>query len=160
MLDQKEHPVMILIPGNEVTDREADKDYSKIGKYKVEQQGENVAILALGDFYQMGESLAAAVKEELGFTPTLINPRFASEVDKELLEQIGHNHRLVVTLEDGIVDGGFGQKIATFYSTSNVKVKNYGLEKKFYDRYNPAELLKELGMTNEAMVADIKELIK
>lgn len=159
-LDQKEHPVMILIPGNEVTDREADKDYSKIGKYKVEQQGENVAILALGDFYQMGESLAAAIKEELGFTPTLINPRFASEVDKELLEQIGHNHRLVVTLEDGIVDGGFGQKIATFYSTSNVKVKNYGLEKKFYDRYNPAELLKELGMTNEAMVADIKELIK
>lgn len=159
-LDQKEHPVMILIPGNEVTDREADKDYSKIGKYKVEQKGENVAILALGDFYQMGESLAAAVKEELGFTPTLINPRFASEVDKELLEQIGHNHRLVVTLEDGIVDGGFGQKIATFYSTSNVKVKNYGLEKKFYDRYNPAELLKELGMTNEAMVADIKELIK
>ena len=108
----------------------------------------------------MGESLAAAIKEELGFTPTLINPRFASEVDKELLEQIGHNHRLVVTLEDGIVDGGFGQKIATFYSTSNVKVKNYGLEKKFYDRYNPAELLKELGMTNEAMVADIKELIK
>lgn len=64
MLDQKEHPVMILIPGNEVTDREGDKDYSEIGKYKVEQQGENVAILALGDFYQMGESLAAAIKLE------------------------------------------------------------------------------------------------
>ena len=157
-LDQKEHPVMILIPGNEVTERESDKDYDNIGKFKVEKQGEKAAIIALGDFYQMGESLAAAVKEELGFTPTLINPRFASALDTDLLEEIGHNHSLVVTLEDGIVDGGFGHKIAAFYSASNVKVKNYGLEKKFYDRYNPAELLKELGMTNEAMVNDIKEL--
>lgn len=158
-LDQKEHPVMILIPGNEVTERESDKDYDNIGKFKVEKQGEKAAIIALGDFYQMGESLAAAVKEELGFTPTLINPRFASALDTELLEEIGHNHSLVVTLEDGIVDGGFGHKIAAFYSASDVKVKNYGLEKKFYDRYNPAELLKELGMTNEAMVNDIKELL-
>lgn len=158
-LDQKEHPVMILIPGNEVTERESDKDYDNIGKFKVEKQGEKAAIIALGDFYQMGESLAAAVKEELGFTPTLINPRFASALDTDLLEEIGHNHSLVVTPEDGIVDGGFGHKIAAFYSASNVKVKNYGLEKKFYDRYNPAELLKELGMTNEAMVNDIKELL-
>lgn len=158
-LDQKEHPVMILIPGNEVTERESDKDYDNIGKFKVEKQGEKAAIIALGDFYQMGESLAAAVKEELGFTPTLINPRFASALDTDLLEEIGHNHSLVITLEDGIVDGGFGHKIAAFYSASNVKVKNYGLEKKFYDRYNPAELLKELGMTNEAMVNDIKELL-
>lgn len=158
-LDQKEHPVMILIPGNEVTERESDKDYDNIGKFKVEKQGEKAAIIALGDFYQMGESLAAAVKEELGFTPTLINPRFASALDTDLLEEIGHNHSLVVTLEDGIVDGGFGHKIAAFYSASNVKVKNYGLEKKFYDRYNPEELLKELGMTNEAMVNDIKELL-
>lgn len=158
-LDQKEHPVMILIPGNEVTERESDKDYDNIGKFKVEKQGEKAAIIALGDFYQMGESLAAAVKEELGFTPTLINPRFASALDTDLLEEIGHNHSLVVTLEDGIVDGGFGHKIAAFYSASNVKVKNYGLEKKFYDRYNPAELLKELGMTNEDMVNDIKELL-
>lgn len=158
-LDQKEHPVMILIPGNEVTERESDKDYDNIGKFKVEKQGEKAAIIALGDFYQMGESLAAAVKEKLGFTPTLINPRFASALDTDLLEEIGHNHSLEVTLEDGIVDGGFGHKIAAFYSASNVKVKNYGLEKKFYDRYNPAELLKELGMTNEAMVNDIKELL-
>ena len=145
-LDQKEHPVMILIPGNEVTERESDKDYDNIGKFKVEKQGEKAAIIALGDFYQMGESLAAAVKEKFGFTPTLINPRFASALDTDLLEEIGHNHSLVVTLEDGIVDGGFGHKIAAFYSASNVKVKNYGLEKKFYDRYNPAELLKELSL--------------
>lgn len=158
-LDQNEHPVMILIPGNEVTDREADKDYSNIGRFKVEHPGEKAAILALGDFYQMGESLAEAVKENLGFEPTLINPRFASTIDTELLEQLKENHKLVVTLEDGILDGGFGQKIAAYYSTSDVKVKNYGLEKKFYDRYDPAALLKELGMTNEAMVEDIRKLL-
>lgn len=158
-LDQNEHPVMILIPGNAVTDREADRDYSNIGRFKVEQQGEKVAILALGDFYQMGESLAAAVKEKLDFEPTLINPRFASTIDTELLEQLKEKHSLIVTLEDGILDGGFGQKIDAYYSTSDVKVKNYGLEKKFYDRYDPAKLLEELGMTNEAMVDDIRELL-
>ena len=158
-LDQNEHPVMILIPVNAVTDREADRDYSNIGRFKVEQQGEKVAILALGDFYQMGESLAAAVKEKLGFEPTLINPRFASTIDTELLEQLKEKHSLIVTLEDGILDGGFGQKIDAYYSTSDVKVKNYGLEKKFYDRYDPAKLLEELGMTNEAMVDDIRELL-
>lgn len=158
-LDQNEHPVMILIPGNAVTDREADRDYSNIGRFKVEQQGEKVTILALGDFYQMGESLAAAVKEKLGFEPTLINPRFASTIDTELLEQLKEKHSLIVTLEDGILDGGFGQKIDAYYSTSDVKVKNYGLEKKFYDRYDPAKLLEELGMTNEAMVDDIRELL-
>jgi 1-deoxy-D-xylulose-5-phosphate synthase len=158
-LDQNEHPVIILIPGNTVTDREADRDYSNIGRFKVEQQGEKVAILALGDFYQMGESLAAAVKEKLGFEPTLINPRFASTIDTELLEQLKEKHSLIVTLEDGILDGGFGQKIDAYYSTSDVKVKNYGLEKKFYDRYDPAKLLEELGMTNEAMVDDIRELL-
>lgn len=159
-LDQTEHPVMILMPGNEVTDREADTDYSRIGKFKVEKQGEKVAIFALGDFYQMGESLSDAVKAELGFEPTLINPRFASTLDEALLAEIGKTHRLVVTLEDGILDGGFGQKIAAFYATSDVRVKNYGLEKKFYDRYDPAALLKELGMTNEDMVRDIADLLR
>lgn len=159
-LDQTEHPVMILMPGNEVTDREADTDYSRIGKFKVEKQGEKVAIFALGDFYQMGESLSDAVKAELGFEPTLINPRFASTLDKALLAEIGKTHRLVVTLEDGILDGGFGQKIAAFYAASDVRVKNYGLEKKFYDRYDPAALLKELGMTNEDMVRDIADLLR
>ena len=159
-IEQTDHPVMIIMPGNEVTYRDADKNYDQIGRFKVEQQGEKVAILALGDFYQMGESLATAVKEKLGFTPTLVNPRFASTIDTALLEDLKADHTLVVTLEDGIIDGGFGQKVSAFYSTSDMKVKNYGLEKKFYDRYDPAKLLEELGMTNGAMVKEIENLIK
>lgn len=158
--DQRNYPVMILIPGNEVSDRPAEIDFDEIGKFKVEQIGEKVAILALGDFYQKGEELAKQIKTELGFAPTLINPRFASNLDNELLENLKQNHSVVITIEDGIKDGGFGQKVASFYGLSDVKVKNYGLEKKFYDRYNPMELLKELGMTNEQIIADLKTILK
>ena len=159
-VDQKEHPVMILIPGNQVTYREADKDFNRLNHFKVEEAGEKVAILALGDFYQRGEQLSAKIKAELGFTPTLINPRFASGIDKELLESLSERHQMVITMEDGILSGGFGEKIASFYGSSDMKVKNYGLDKKFYDRYDPNELLKEVGMTPVQIIADICNQIK
>lgn len=142
-IDQKEHPVMILLPGNEVTYRKSDKVYNEINKFKVEQSGEKVAIIALGDFYQRGEKVAREIDRTLGFKPTLINPRFASGIDTKLLDSLKENHKLIITLEDGILEGGFGQKIASYLGDSNIKVKNYGLQKKFYDRYNPENLLKE-----------------
>ena len=77
----------------------------------------------------------------------MINPRFASGIDKELLESLSERHQMVITMEDGILSGGFGEKIASFYGSSDMKVKNYGLDKKFYDRYDPNELLKQVGMT-------------
>ena len=150
---------MILIPGNEVTNRPADTDFSDINKYKVEKSGEKVAILALGDFYQKGEALAQAIQEKLNITPTLINPRFASGVDEELLTKLKADHDIVITLEDGILEGGFGQKIASYYGTDSVKVLNYGLKKEFYDRYDPEELLKSVGMTAEQIVEDVRKLI-
>ncbi len=158
-VEQKEHPVMILMPGNMVTSRAADKDFGALNTYKAEQAGEKVAILALGDFYQRGEELARHISKELGFKPTLINPRYASGLDEKLLSQLAQNHQLVITLEDGILDGGFGQKVAAFYASSSMKVKNYGLNKEFYDRYNPQELLEQLGMTTEQIVADVKKML-
>lgn len=158
-IDQREHPVLILIPGNEVTHRNADKSFANLNTYKVEQQGEKVAIIALGDFYQKGEQAAAAIEKELGFKPTLINPRFASGLDKALLDNLKSNHSLVITLEDGIVEGGFGQKIASYYGSSDMKVVNLGLEKKFYDRYNPQQLLESLGITAEKIVERVKTIL-
>jgi 1-deoxy-D-xylulose-5-phosphate synthase len=159
-VEQKNHPVIILMPGNAVSSRSADKDYSRINTYKVEQSGEKVAVLALGDFYQKGEELVALIEKKSGFKPTLINPRFANGLDEKLLKDLAQNHEIVITLEDGILDGGFGQKIAAFYSASDIKVRNYGLKRKFYDRYNPQELLKELGITPEQILADIEELLR
>ena len=162
-IEQQEHPVMILMPGNGVINdgREAEKDYSNIiNKFKVEEEGSKVAILGLGDFYQIGEAASKIVEDKLGFKPTLINPRFASGVDKELLEDLKQNHELVITLEDGILRGGFGESIASFYGDSDMKVKNYGLEKEFYDRYNPNQLLDELGITPEKIVNYLESMIK
>ena len=161
-IEQNEHPVMILIPGNGVIkdDRIADKDYSNINTFKVEQKGEKVAILVLGDFYQLGENICKDVEKELGFKPTLVNPRFASGVDKQLLKSLENDHQLVITLEDGIVDGAFGTNIASFYGMSDIKVKNYGIEKSFPDRYNPQELLRENGISEEQILEEIKKVIK
>ncbi|MCI6734829.1 MAG: 1-deoxy-D-xylulose-5-phosphate synthase [Clostridiales bacterium] len=150
---------VILIPGGQILNRPDVNGFDGVMKYKIEQSGEKVAIIALGDFYQKGESLAAAVEAELGFKPTLINPRVATLVDKETLDGLKKNHKVVVTLEDGVLSGGFGEKIVAYLGDSDLKVKNYGLNKVFYDRYKPAELLKELGITNENMIADIKNYL-
>ena len=106
------------------------------------------------------QEVSKIVEEKLGFKPTLVNPRFASGVDKELLNDLKQDHDLVITLEDGILRGGFGESIASFYGDSDIKVKNYGLEKEFYDRYNPSQLLDELGITPEKIVKYIESMIK
>ena len=158
-INQEKHPVMILMPGNDVTERNTLTNFDSINKYKLEQTGKNVAIIALGDFYQMGEELSKKINNELGFLPTLINPLYASGIDNTLLDELLKDHQLVITLEDGILDGGFGEKIASYYGDSDIKVKNYGLKKIFYDRYNPVELLKEEGMDTESIIKYIKENI-
>ena len=160
-IEQTEHPVAIRIPANGVIadERKADTDYSNINKFKVEEKGEKVAILALGDFYQLGEEVSKELKEKLNVNATLINPRYITGLDKELLEELKANHDIVITLEDGILQGGFGEKIASFYGDSDIKVKNYGIEKAFYDRYDVNELLKANRITKEQITEDIEKMI-
>lgn len=160
-IEQDKYPVAIRIPCNGVIsdNREVQKDYSNLNKYKIERQGNKVAVIALGDFYQLGEQITNKIKEKLKFEPTLINPRYITGLDNKLLEELKKEHELVITLEDGILEGGFGEKIASFYGTTNMKVKNYGIRKSFPDRYIVNELLKENGITVEQIIADIKEII-
>ena len=156
-IKQTEHPVAIRIPCNGVISdgRAPDTDYSDINKFKVEQKGEKIAILALGDFYQLGEELAKEIKEKLNITPTLINPRYITGLDEELLNKLKQNHNQVITLEDGILEGGFGEKIASFYGNTDMKVKNYGIKKAFYDKYDVNELLKANKLTPQQILAEI-----
>lgn len=156
-IEQDKYPVAIRIPCNEVvhTDKVVDKDYSDINKYRIEQQGEEIAIIALGDFYQIGEKLSELIAKKTGKAPTLINPRFITGIDEEMLEELKKNHTKVVTLEDGIKDGGFGEKIARFYGASDMKVYNYGLKKEFIDRYMAEDILKENRITPELILEDI-----
>ncbi len=156
-IEQTEHPVAIRIPCNGVISdgRAPDTDYSDINKFKVEQKGEKIAILALGDFYQLGEELAKEIKEKLNITSTLINPRYITGLDEELLNELKQNHNQVITLEDGILEGGFGEKIASFYGNTDMKVKNYGIKKAFYDKYDVKELLKANKLTPQQILAEI-----
>ena len=160
-IEQDQVPVAIRMPGNGVIedDRKADLDYSSLNTYKVEKKGKDVAILALGDFYQMGEEVDILLKE-IGINATLINPRYISGLDQDLLEDLKIDHSILVTLEDGILDGGFGQKIASYYGSSKLKVLNYGLEKEFYDRYDVETLLKENRYTPSQIVEDIQKLME
>ncbi len=160
-IEQNNHPVAVRVPCNGIIkdDREIEKDYSNLNKYKIEKQGEKIAILALGDFYQLGEDVQKEISNKLNINATLINPRYITGLDVKLLEKLKQNHSVVITLEDGILDGGFGEKIARFYGESNIKVKNYGIKKDFYDKYDVNELLKENGITKENIVDDIRKII-
>ena len=158
-VSQTERPIMILLPGNEVYSRPIKMGIENINKFEVTETGSEVAIIALGDFYQKGEELANMLKTKLNIRPTLINPRFASGTDTALLDSLIDNHKLVITLEDGIKEGGFGYKVASFLADKDILVKNYGLEKEFYDRYDPEELLKELKMDNDSIIEYIKGIL-
>lgn len=156
-IEQDRYPVAIRIPCNGVihTDSDIDTDYSNLNKYKITKQGRKIAIIALGDFYQMGEKTAGLIAGKTGVQPTFINPRYITGLDTELLEELKKDHNIVVTLEDGISDGGFGEKIASYYGNSDVKVYNYGIKKEFLDRYSVEDVLKENRLVPQLIVEDI-----
>lgn len=158
-IEQTNYPVAIRIPCNGVisANGSVDTDYSELNRYQVQQNGKNVAILALGDFYHLGEETAKLIESKTGIAPTLVNPRYITGVDEDLLEKLKKEHSIVVTLEDGILAGGFGEKIARFYGASDMKVLNYGLKKEFLDRYDVGEVLKENRLTAEQILEDVLE---
>ena len=160
-IHQTEHPVAIRVPANGVLSRgiEPEKDYGKLlNRYEVVHRGGQVAVLGLGSFFQLGEEVVGKLKEETGVDATLVNPRFITGVDEALLEDLKRDHTLVVTLEDGVLDGGFGEKIARYYGASGMKVLNYGIRKEFADRYDAGELLRDNRLTAPQIVEDIKKV--
>ena len=158
---QTAHPLAIRVPfGEMVSSGQVDNtDYSILNKYKVTNNGEKVAIIGLGNFYHLGERVAKNLKEKHNINPTVINPKFITGVDVELLESLKANHNLVITLEDGVIDGGFGEKITRFYGNSNMKVLNYGAKKEFTDRVPLDELYKRYRLTPLQIVEDILKYI-
>lgn len=156
-IEQTQYPVAIRIPSNDVIsdNRHIDTNYSNINKYQLDVKGSKVAILALGDFYQLGEEVSKEIEKELEFIPTLINPRYITGLDETMLQELQNNHDMIITLEDGILNGGFGEKIASFYGTADMKVKNYGFKKEFIDRYDVKEIMNENGITKEQIIKDI-----
>ena len=162
-LDHREHPVAIRVPGIGLVSRPdlapaEDTDYSAV-RYNAVRQGRDVAVLALGDFFELGERVANRLTAEYGIEATLVNPRFATELDRELLDSLAAEHRVVVTLEDGILDGGWGERVACYLACTPVRTSTFGIAKGFPDRYDPNELLAQNGMTVENMAAEAVRLL-
>ena len=153
---QDKKPIAIRVPSNGVvhTTDNVDEEYSYESKYKVMHEGSKVAIIAAGSFYKMGENVVRLLADK-GIDATLINPRYLNEVDTDTLEALKMNHKLVVTLEDGCKDGGFGERIASYYGTSDMKVLVCGVKKGLYDRYNVEQLLEDNRLLDEQIVSDV-----
>lgn len=160
-IDQDRKPIAIRVPSNGVnhTAEPVDTEYSYTPQYKVTRQGSLVAIIAAGSFYQKGENVAEILAAK-GINATLINPRYLNAVDAETLDSLKAEHRLVVTLEDGCKDGGFGERIASYYGTSDMKVLVGGVKKDLYDRYDLRQLLADNRLLDEQIVEDILAIIK
>ena len=159
-IEQNDHPVAIRVPISVVSDgKKVTKDFSKLNEYEVTQNGSKIAIVALGSFYSVGAKTAEIIENKTGVKPTLINPIYITGTDDKLLEQLKENHDIVITVEDGVLNGGFGEKIARFYGNSDVKVLNYGLKKEFLDRYNPEEIVKANRLTPEQIAEDVCGII-
>ena len=155
-VEQKEMPVAIKLPGGDMISdgREVTKDWSQLNTYEVTEKGSKIALIGLGTFYSLALQTAKML-EKKSIHATVINPYYITGLDEGLLEKLKADHDTVVTLEDGILNGGFGEKIARFYGSSDMKVYNYGLKKEFLDRYDVNEVLKENHLTAEQIVNDI-----
>ena len=156
-IEQNEHPVAIRVPDGEMISdgKKVSKDFSELNRYEITEKGSKIAIIGLGSFYGLACKAAKEIESRTGVKATLINPYYITGTDDELLESLKADHDVVITLEDGMLDGGFGEKIARFYGNSDVKVLNYGLKKEFLDRYDVNEVLKENHLTPEQIADDL-----
>ena len=159
-IQQDQKPIAIRTPSNGVvhTAEPVDAEYGYAPKYKVMHRGSKVAIIAAGSFYQKGENVVRLLADK-GVDATLINPRYLNAVDVDVLNALKDDHQLVVTLEDGCKDGGFGERIASYYGTSQMKVLVGGIKKGLYDRYDVHELLANNRLLDEQIVEDVLGIV-
>lgn len=158
---QNERPIAIRVPNIPLVSSgiKDNTDYSILNKFKLIEKGEKIAILGLGNFFNLANELKKEIKSKLNIDATLINPIFMTGVDCDLLEDLKADHDIVITLEDGILDGGFGEKIARFYGNSDMKVFNYGGKKEFTDRIPLDELYERYHLKKELIVDDVKNYL-
>lgn len=162
-IEQTQYPVIIRVPGVETVSRNVAllPDYGLPARYELTVHGTDAAILALGKFYTLGERVRERLETEYKIHASLINPRYVSSIDKEMLNALPkYGHKLVVTLEDGVLDGGFGEEIASFYSGTTMKVLSYGAEKEFVNHVSIEEQYVRYRLVPEKIAMDIVDALK
>ena len=160
-VEQTKYSVVIRVPFNNFISKgcEDNTDYSVLNKYSIDELGNDVAIIALGDFYKLGQDLKQEVKSQLNIDATLVNPKFITGLDNNVLNSLKEKHKVVITLENGSLSGGFGEKISRFYGNSDVKCLNYGAEKDFIDRVPMSELVERYHLSKELIIEDLKRIL-
>ena len=138
-------------------------------RYQIVQPGKDVAILGLGNTMSLAAEVTSALAEDdethAAITATLVDALQYSTMDAELLTMLADGHRLVVTLEDGQLEGGWGEKVTAFYANSNnakashVRVLNFGASKEFTDRVPLDELNERYGLTAATIVSRIHGIL-
>ena len=158
---QEQYSVAIRVPAFGVahSTEDVDSDYSSLNKAVVAHRGSNVAIIAVGDFFQKGEAVIQLLAQN-GIDATLVNPRYLSGLDEQLFEELKADHSLVATIEDGCLDGGYGETVARFYGPSSVRVLNFGVRKMLYDRYDVDQLLTDNHLQDQQIAEDIMQALK
>lgn len=154
---QNSYPVAIRVPGGAVvhSSEKFDDDYSQLNRFQMTHQGSKVAIIALGAFYGLGQQVADLLKKEKNIEATLINPRFITGLDEEMLHNLQANHDTVITLEDGALEGGFGEKIARFYGNTSMRIFCFGIKKAHYDRYDYQQIAIDNELTPKQIVGKL-----
>lgn len=158
---QNEHKVAVRIPtySFQHADGPVDADYSDLNKFKIVKEGKDVAVIAAGDYMVKGKEVVRLLADK-GIDATLINPRFVSGVDEDMIRGLAASHKLVVTIEDGSVEGGFGQRVASAVGPTGMKCLNFGLAKRFEDRYNMADLEKANSLEPAQIADTIRGVLK
>ena len=152
--------VAIRIPtySYEHADYPVDKDYSDLNRFKIIRKGEKVAVIGAGDYLKRGREVCDLLRDK-GIDATLINPRFVSGVDKDMIESLKADHQLVATIEDGSVEGGFGERVASAVGPTGMRCLNFGLPKRFADHYRPQDLERENGLMPDQIAAEILKVV-
>ena len=160
-LSQREAPVAIRVPAAGVvsrTDMEPGSGETWPLAPEVVACGADVALLGLGCAFPIAQEAAAALEAE-GASVTLVNPRVASGLEASFVEELARAHKAIVTVEDGQLEGGFGEKVARQAGPTGTRVRCLGIPRGYYDRYDPAELMAACSLTPEGVAAAAKELL-
>ncbi len=155
---QEKYPVAIRVPSGAVnhSDESFEEDYSRLNRFSTTRHGSGVAIIGVGACHSLALHTADMLKEKKGILATVINPRYLSGIDVEALDLLKNDHHTVITLEDGVIEGGFGEKIARYYGADRMRVFVHGIKKGLYDRYDYTQMARDSRLTPEQIIEDVE----
>ncbi len=155
---QEKYPVAIRVPSGAVnhSDESFEEDYSRLNRFSTTRHGSGVAIIGVGACHSLALHTADMLKAKKGISATVINPRYLSGIDVEALDLLKNDHHTVITLEDGAIEGGFGEKIARYYGADRMRVLVHGIKKGLYDRYDYAQMARDSRLTPEQIIEDVE----